>query len=231
MLEGLYTRLLEQALRVHVVRPGSPPGASGGREESGSGGATPGTSGAGAPDKPGEQAPAASGAAAPGDTRALESPPPEKEGGGTTSKGRGLPPLARLRKRDRRDEGDQLVETKVKEEQPVDKSEPLVDVKENRHDKKKEKERESKHRTSKEGREEDRRRKRSRERERTRRSRSRSRKRDRRRRERTPPKTPSPCAESLQEGGESEERSPQAQGTPRATSWLRERPVERIKLG
>ena len=212
LLEGIYTRLLEHALRVKVAGPELPPGASG--EASGSGRTLPGDSGVKTPGIAGEApledsgaaAPGRAGAAAPDTTWAESSPPPDREVGGISSKGRGLPPLARLRKRDRRDEGDQLVETEVKEEQPADNKEPVADVEEKRAERQKEKESSRRPRPSKESREEDRKRKRSKERARTRRSRSRSRRRDRRRRERTPPRSPPPQAElgTEEEGGESE---------------------------
>ena len=219
ILEAVYTQVLEKALSQPEVA-GPPPGTS--REASGSG------SGAAAPGGAGEASPGKAGAPAPEATRAAESPPPEKEEGGSSSKGRGLPPLARLRKRDRRDGEGSFVETKVKEEQPVDKKEPLEDVEEKRSDKKREKERGHKSRGSKEGREEDRQRKRSRERGRTRRSRSRSRRRDRRRREKTPPKSPSVGADLQQEGGESEAGEPD-QDREIAEEETEERPKDRPK--
>ncbi|CAK9069219.1 Cryptochrome DASH [Durusdinium trenchii] len=228
LLEATYTRLLERALSVQAAGLGPPPGAAGESGARGSGEGTPGAAEAGASGKSGDTSPGKSGAAAPGTTGGEEAPPPGEEEGGGRSRGRGLPPLARLRKRDRRDEGEQAVETEVKEEQTVDKSGPLVDVKEKRSDKKKEKERSHKSRASKEGREEEPQRRRSRERNRSRRSRSRSRRRDRRRREKTPPRSPSVGAEPLPEGGESEAGEPE-QDKEIPEEEAEERPRDRPK--
>ena len=197
VLKAAYTQLLEKAVSL-----GPPPG--GEREPAASG------SGATAPGAPGDPSPGKSEAAASGTKGAVTSPPPGREEGGTGSKGRGLPPLARLRRRERRDEGDQLVETEIKEEQVTDTKAPVADVEEKGAECQKEKERSRRPRSSKEGREEDRKRKRSRERDRARKSRSRSRRRERRRRERTPPRNPSPPAEVElgEEGGESEAGDP-----------------------
>ena len=141
ILESAYTRILEQALGAQQrLGAGGPPVVA-----AGGAGATPGAAREVEPPGTGAKAPENSGVDAPGSTGTREVPPPGKEEGGTSGRGRGLPPLIRPRKRAARDGESTATEIEVKEEQPTDeetrkKKEPLVDVEEKRRERKKDKE-------------------------------------------------------------------------------------------